>query len=565
MEKAEVLKVLQHIGSFNEIAECQNPVFKKRKLGFGFSFTDTIERFNIKILVGFEINFPLVMPTFFIDNYGSLPLIPHVEKDGKVCYTHEDYTFIDFEQPGQIISETYLLTKKTIEEGLKKKNLQDFADEFEAYWARLDNCEEIYSDINISADPIIIKIGKKENFRFAVSDETQRMKNVSRYVNLDEIGITYQNAIFIPFTINDVFLPPRYHDSLGIDYFQSILKLLTAPAEKKLSRLFSTTTKNEEYVIFSFPQKNNVHCLFGVKFSNFKSTGHPLISNDFAGKITPISFDRLDKEFLYKRGGNGEAVPEKKVLLIGGGSIGGFIGEELIRNGFFDLTVVDADFLKSVNCYRHLTGFAYVGKNKAKAIKEKTESFFPHSNVNAIDIPIEEALRKKVIRIEDYHFIIVATGNVTVNCFLNKLLSKFNKPILYTWNDPYGIGGHCLVTNLEKKGCYNCLYTNDEFYNMASFAHHKQDKTFLKTLSGCGSVYTPYGSIDSMQTAILTVKTVIEIETNRIKQNAIYSWKGNSEIFIREGYKTSSRYEMGNVDLEERKNSFANEKCKVCN
>ena len=96
--------------------------------------------------------------------------------------------------------------------------------------------------------------------------------------------------------------------------------------------------------------------MFGVKFSNMDRVLHPLYSTDFHGKITPISITRLDKEYLYRRGSNGIRY-DKKGIVIGGGSIGGFIMEELVRNGFFNLTVVDGDSISVDNCYRHLVGF----------------------------------------------------------------------------------------------------------------------------------------------------------------------------------------------------------------
>src|SRR5690606_25821281 len=160
------------------------------------------------------------------------------------------------------------------------------------------------------------------------------------------------------------------------------------------------------------------------------------------------------------RGGTGELSSNKEGLILGGGSVGGFITEALVRKGFFDLTIVDRDVLASDNCYQHLTGFTDLGKNKAAAIKIKVERYYQHSKITSIETGIEESLRKKKIDISIYDFIVVATGNVTVNMHLNKIFTHDfpGKPVFYTWNDPYGIGGHCLVTNMEPLGCYRCLY-----------------------------------------------------------------------------------------------------------
>lgn len=563
MEKNQLTK---HLVIFKNLVECQNPIFKKRKLDFGFSFVDSVEGIETNFLVGFDKNFPLSMPNFFIQNYNEYDFIPHVEEDGKVCYTNNDYVYLDADQPAEIIQQTYLLAKTTVEKGLRKENMVDFLNEFEAYWNRLKG-EVIIANIKIGTHPTLIKIGFHDKTRIVLSDEPEFLNNVGRFIKINEKGITYHNGILIPIIPPIGFTPPKYNELITIDFCKLLISFLGDDKKSELNKLLKKiTTKSEEYVIFSCSQPNGGVSLFGIKFSNFKSTGHPLVANDFIGKITPLKTERLDKDYLYKRGGNGEKSSNKKGLIIGGGSIGGFITEELVRNGFFDLTIVDADVLSSNNCYRHLTGFKYLGENKALAIKHKAESYFPHCNITAVEERLEDAVQKKKIKFENYDFVIVATGNVTINTYLNKILHDQHpgKPTLYIWNDPYGVGGHCLLTNIEKQGCYKCLYSNEDSYNMASFAHEKQDKSFLKNISGCGSVYTPYGSIDSMQTCMLTIKSLIDVMNGQENKNAIFSWKGNSNIFLKEGYKLSKRYEMSDIELNEKKYAFINSNCKVC-
>ncbi len=566
MEKNKVAEVINHLGIFKNIKEFTGSLLKKKELDFGFFFLDKIAEKDVEVIIGFNKNFPLSMPQYFIKDYDNFVFIPHIERDGKVCYTHDDYVYLNAEDPEGIIQETYNLTKATIEKGLLKSNFIDFINEFEAYWNRIDGCETIFGNIIIPNEPTLIKIGYNENKRFAVSEENGCINQIHRFTNLNDKGVTYKNSIIIPFSVSSDFIPPRYNEPLTIEYLKAIIDLLNDKEKQKLAKISSGLTSSELYVLFCFKQVNGNHSLFGVKFSNITSSGFVLTAEEFKGKITPINIHRLDKEYLYKRGGNGLSTFDKKGLIIGGGSIGGFISEELVRNGFFDLTIVDGDILSSDNCYRHLTGYNYIGKSKALAIKEKVERYFPHSNITEVSDSIENAIAKKKINFNDYDFIIIATGNVTINTYLNSLLNKnhLGIPVFYTWNDPYGIGGHCLVTNIEKAGCYSCIYTNENFYNMASFAHQNQPKSFLKTISGCGSIYTPYGSMDSMQTCLIAIKKVIDVMNDSTEKNAIYSWKGKSNIFLAEGYNLSARYSMAESELAERSYAFENKQCKTC-
>lgn len=565
MDKHEIAEAILRLGILNNVQEFTASSLKKKRLDYAFSFDTVINDREVKLLIGFESSFPLSMPRYFISDYNNFAFIPHVEEDGKVCYTHDDYVYLNAEDPAGIIAETYALVKSTIEKGLMGANTIDFANEFMNYWSRLKDVESISGNMVIPDKPVVVKIGINNGKRFVVSEDKGCINTIHRFMNLQDKGVTYQNSVLIPFVAPEGFMPPKYHESLSIDYLKEIVELLDADNKKILVKIGSGLRNRDQYVFFTFRQPDGNSSIFGAKFSNVASSGFPLLSDQFQGKLIPVHIDRLDKEYLYKRGGNGSAAFNKRGLIIGGGSVGGFIAEELVRNGFFDLTIIDGGILTSDNCYRHLTGYSYVGKNKAEAIKSKIELYFPHSNITAIDDYVEGLVPKKKIAFNNYDFIIVATGNVTINTYLNKVfLQNYpGLPIIYTWNDPYGIGGHCLVTNINQVGCYTCLYSNEGFYNIASFASKNQPKSFLKSISGCGSVYTPYGSIDSIQTCILAVKKTIDV-MNGTERNGIYSWKGNTSIFLREGYNLSARYNMTAAELEERQHAFGNSNCSIC-
>jgi molybdopterin-synthase adenylyltransferase len=205
-------------------------------------------------------------------------------------------------------------------------------------------------------------------------------------------------------------------------------------------------------------------------------------------------------------------------------------------------------------------------ENKAKAIKKKLESFYPHANVKAVSTSVEEALEKGTINLNDYDAIIVATGNATLNQYLNRLLKKEipATPVLYSWLDPFGIGCHCLITNIDTRGCFHCLYANEDLHNSASFADKLQSKSFAKNIAGCGTTYVPYGSLDAIQTAILTVRKLLDVFCGKETQSSVNSWKGDSSLFLSEGYNLSPRYNQSEEQLQAGKELFYEPNCPVC-
>lgn len=552
--------------------EYQNPALAKRGLAFGVAGEVVIDKVTAKIVVGVPKAFPNCAPTFFLLNQEDFIRLPHVEPDGYICYTHDDTLVLDiYNEPG-IIAGCFQLAIKTLKDGIDRKDKNEFYNEYEAYWRHLKDVSAMFANIELSEDVEVIKYSKlkdkdkdKELF-FAVSDTTDRMNSYQRIVNVKENPAQYFNGLYIPLKKGAEILIPNFKQELTLeDIRELILKNITPSNEKKIRTALSKT-KQEDLIVIDFPLPNGNHSLLALRFKKINYTTHPLFTPGSTASVIPYNVKRVDPEFMLTRGGNGNSFIDKKVLVIGGGSVGSAVAEELIKAAVINVDVVDKEILEIDNCYRHNCGFKYVNKKKAEAIKDKLIAYYPHSNVSAFNMAIEDAISKKKIDFKIYDAIVVATGNATVNQFLMKFFRKeiLGKPILFSWLDPYGVGGHCLVSNISENGCYQCLYTNEALHNIASFAAANQQRSFVKNISGCGSVYVPYGALDANKTAILTVGKILDLFAGKEPINALYSWKGSSELFLQEGYNLSDRYHQTTEQLEAGKSLFHQSKCKLC-
>ncbi|MCZ7673844.1 MAG: ThiF family adenylyltransferase [Chloroflexi bacterium] len=200
---------------------------------------------------------------------------------------------------------------------------------------------------------------------------------------------------------------------------------------------------------------------------------------------------------------------KKRVALLGCGSVGGFLALELIRTGLRDLTLVDHEILTLDNVYRHELGKDMVGTYKVLALKQEIERKVPYTKITSIPELAQTAIETGRLKSGRFDLIIIAIGDETDCLHLNELIRSKRPypPIIFSWLEPYGIGGHTLLTgNASARGCYECLITpmteDEALYNRASFAAPGQ--FFAKDISGCGSLFTPYGSTDALQTALLT-------------------------------------------------------------
>lgn len=185
------------------------------------------------------------------------------------------------------------------------------------------------------------------------------------------------------------------------------------------------------------------------------------------------------------------------MLLLGCGSVGGSMAFALARAGIGALTLIDHDILTPENTYRHVLGKPHWGKRKAIAMQQTLPVQLPFIGVRAIPATIEAALDQGLIALNDFDLVVSALGNPTSELALNERARRnAGPPIIYTWLEPLGIGGHAVLSGHGgEPGCFMCLYTRSDdtdgpLHNRAAFG--KADQTYGRSLAGCSNLYTPY-------------------------------------------------------------------------
>lgn len=107
-------------------------------------------------------------------------------------------------------------------------------------------------------------------------------------------------------------------------------------------------------------------------------------------------------------------IERKKVLLIGVGGVGSYALEALIRNGFYDITIVDFDTIDLSNLNRQLiTDSTNIGKYKVDEAKKRALLINPNIKIQAIN----EKLNKENLRnllSQNFDYIIDACDTLDV-------------------------------------------------------------------------------------------------------------------------------------------------------
>lgn len=90
------------------------------------------------------------------------------------------------------------------------------------------------------------------------------------------------------------------------------------------------------------------------------------------------------EEEIATRGRASGRLRGSKLVLIGAGALGSALAELLVREGVFDVTVIDPDVFTVGNLVRHNLTLADVGKSKARGLAERLNAASPHARVQAI-------------------------------------------------------------------------------------------------------------------------------------------------------------------------------------
>jgi SAM-dependent methyltransferase len=491
---------------------------------------------------GIEKSFPLSLPKIYLVQWDAFGILPHVETDGYICYAQEEGSVLNFEDIAGLTYESLSMAMQVVMDGISGKNHRDFIDEFGAYWDRLNKVKGITSIVSPGDQVKKVHFYKANDGTRYLADDNGSFRKFLRLP--DHNSWKHHPAIYIPLNPGTIIIPPHPTKLWELPEIRKMVFDNLEPEQK--SQLLSLMVKphREEVVLLGLPKTSDGMTLFGINFKGVNYE-HPLKDGGRASEIVPLTVTRRDEEYLLPRGGSNLALREKRILLLGCGSVGGFIANELARAGILRLTVLDKEALAHENLFRHVLGKKYVGKKKVDGIKEDIEGRLPYVDVFPIPSSLEEALESGRIKVGDFDLIISALGNVTVELAFNRHVHGIDSPpVIFTWLEPYGIGGHAVLTRLNgaKKKCLNCIYEPEDgdIRCRASFAEKGQ--SFAKNIDGCRGAFTPFGSLDAMKTAELASRLAITTLNGDVKTNLIRSWRGDATEFLKNGKKLSVRY-----------------------
>lgn len=572
MIKDEITRIIQNLNIQRNVNFVLNENCDKKCLAeyVGVVLLSNSERIDISI--AFSPHFPLTLPEIYVKENKTFRA--HVGNSGKICLFDSSAILIKQDMPNQLLIDCFdqAIRILNIHPGSKTYN-DEVCREFDSYWLSIRD-KKAYScldikDIKYIELPMVVSKGVSIIANTKEDAEIILRNNFGFSPDKDDFERT---CLVIRIRDGSSMIPLTKQFKWG-----TIRRYIIDNTSSSVKRQFKTFLEKKvkhyvRYILLVYPA-NEGDILFGFRVE-FNNSRYSKIENSQTCKVENVFIERIDHQYLTMRGGATSALKDKRVLLLGCGSVGGYIANNLCQAGVMNVDILDNDIFQPENVHRHWLGFDSISpkqyRYKADLVKEKLESLYPYADIdslNYLDRSVQSYIAD-VSRLGHYDLIISALGEPTINLEINRILKNnhLDIPFLCCFNEPYGVGGHVLTINIEKSSCLQCWYTDVISSDLVPFrgSFVAPGQNFKKNISGCSGAFVPYSCLDSQQTALIAARQSINILKGQLSKNVLFSWIGPSEEILSQGFSLSEWYLLnkgrGYISMD----AITNCKCSIC-
>lgn len=498
----------------------------------------------------FENQFALLCPT--LENPASKATIlviddsefdfPHImlreiNIDGTSFLPKGKYRYVCLHEAGSLVASIQTYEEKIIDEIERLIELmqlspveieKEYQKEFLYYWNSAASKSNVDLFLGNLQEFMPLKVYQgKDSFRYVspmvnLSDIDEREKNDKVWQQRVDI-----NAFYIPIIDNRRIIPPVKNQRWGISQIGEIIN------GKKISHISHETykqleTQSVKYSIIDLVFSMNIESLpvtFAARITCKDSKAKPLLQKilEDAISVQGLYTKRQDYYYLNKVIGNTSCEYSKNVLLIGAGSLGSYVANEIVKNGFNQITVYDGDSLEPDNFMRWIYGGILNKTYKSTVIKTLLEWIHPEIHVSSNTEHIDDA--NLIKQMNKYEYIIFTVGSSDVQLKLNRVLKEHGckAHTIFAWLEAGGIHSHILNINYENPGCYECLFTASDggvVNNKANIMTEVAvDNNIIR--NGCGGTRAAYGTAVLLRTTAALIDLIGKIENHELNSNCL--------------------------------------------
>jgi Prokaryotic E2 family B/ThiF family len=362
--------------------------FRQRKFSqdhsrLGLHYRGVLDETGLKIPVVVSVNdLDFVTPPVIKledPEAGSAGQVPHVlRSDGTFCYLDGKAIVLDRYRPAETIIQCLEQADKVLRDAVRGRLDEDLVGEFGEYWSDGTVLIDLPEDFEGDAE---IKLLKFEKNRETILLSNGKSRFLSLHKRNDARDPDPEGKLCPVIRVPALsFDPKQSWPPKNLAELNTWLKQVAPATEGVLEKTFARSKGHTQWICLSAPNGR-----FFVSAEIGKAYRTPeLLKNRRANlaktlqhiqgavKISGYVGVPVDEGYIFSRNlGDMNSLAGKKILLIGCGTVGGFLAQHLAQSGAGAaggrLTLADNDTLKGANLGRHLLGAPYLDRNKAEA------------------------------------------------------------------------------------------------------------------------------------------------------------------------------------------------------
>lgn len=473
----------------------------------------------------------------------SLPRVtPHLGSGGHLCYIAKGTVVLDiFDPVGQSLA-CLQRAEDVLSSVLKGELVEDLEEEFYVYWNGPFCLVDVQDQRLGRQETLVTKLG--DDFTAVVTDDKARSTQ-----KLKSLGWDTKNYTVLTYRIRTSAKPRPHTGSWPPATVKDILEwqgLLDPRCRKKIQARIEearSTPATGVLILVESPLMTYGFTVFFDKNSFQKGIHRQSRTSMFALRVMPMSVVRINDRYMAQRNVPGmQTLAGKRLVLVGCGTIGGYLAEMLIKAGAGtsggQLTLVDFDHLYPQNIGRHRLGFPSLFSNKAIGMAEELQRLTPGANIRALPVDVKRA------QLGEIDLLIDSTGEESLGHWLCQRYLE-TSPMLSVWIEGPGIAVRALLHTERTGACYRCLCDSNR---KGLFSTIAGTMPIMMAGQGCEGLYVPFPASVSVQAASLGAEMVI-------------AWANDAVSPSLRTKLVDTKYELSTPDCDPRRA----EGCPACN
>lgn len=496
--------------------------YGRRDFGIGWrisvAFSDRVRELHVLA----DGDFPYAPPRIALAKGPAVLTWPHIESDGLLCLL-TSVAAVSSEYPDRVVKEVLGDAYRLIEECVNGRGEDDFRKEFLSYWAVAAGAgaARFISLIEPRGPGRRLCVWRGRGFN-VVGDKADAVKQWLSRRHGATVGPGQRLNDGVLLWLPEPLLPVDYPRNAAD--VRALARERSSEALSVLEELAASKTDAID-VLLGAPTSNGT-CFGAVRIhsagrgatleAGFRPGRAPrgVVVSRYLAKgatVTKAVVARADHQWIHGRDRDHrqERLRQRRVAVVGVGSVGGAVAKLLAQAGVGGLLLVDPGAMDWPNVSRHELGAASVDGNKAIEMMHEINRSCPHIDISVHCHRLGPAAKPVVRDLTSCDLIVSATGNWAAEGFLDDMQHGTNgyPPVLYAWVEPQAAAAHAVLV-FRGQACFQCG-VNDKGRPNVTVTDWTEATDVLQE-PACGATFTPYGPVELQWAHALVVECAID-------------------------------------------------------